>query len=248
MALLCSPYMLGIITARGGSKRVPRKNINNFLGKPLLEWSIEVGLKSGVFDKFVLTTDNEEIAEIGKKAGIEVPFMRPPELAADTSSSFDAIKHAVEWLKQNQGYESEWMILLEPSAPGRQPFHIQEVAKMALADTEKKYTSILGVTETPGHFSYHKALLVHDDGVVTRTDGVPVRDLTHRNQDVPKSYYANSTIYAFRTENLYDTEKPSLWGARTAGYIMDSKYAIDIDTPEEWMIAEVKMKALLGEL
>jgi CMP-N,N'-diacetyllegionaminic acid synthase len=237
--------MLGIITARGGSKRVPRKNVKDFLGKPLLAWTVETGIESKVFDKFILTTDDEEIAEVGRAAGVEVPFMRPAELAADTSSSLDAIKHAVVWLKENQGYESEWMILLEPSAPGRQASHIREVAGIAEQDTNKHFSSIIGISETPGHFSPHKALIMHPDGVVTRTDGVAVRDLTHRNQDVAKTYFINSTIYAFRTENLFDKEKPSLWGPKTAGYLMDSRYAIDIDTHEDWLVAEVKMKELM---
>ena len=93
--------VLGIITARGGSKRVPSKNIKDFLGKPLLAWSIETGKASGVFDRFVLSTESPEIAEIGKRFGIDVPFMRPVEYASDTSSSFGAIKHAYEWLRDN---------------------------------------------------------------------------------------------------------------------------------------------------
>ncbi len=236
--------MLGIITARGGSKRVPRKNIKDFLGKPLLVWSIEAGKAGGVFDRFILTTEDDEIAEVGRKAGIEVPFKRPEEFATDTSSSLDVIKHAVTWLKDNEGYSSDWIILLEPSAPGRQPFHIQEVAKL-IETRGEEFDSIVGISETPGHFSPHKALIQNENGLVTRTDGVAVRDLTHRNQDVAKTYYINSNIYAFRSTNLFDQVKSSLWGARTLGYLMDSKYAIDIDTPEDWLIAEVKMKGII---
>ena len=235
--------MLGIITARGGSKRVPRKNIKDFLGKPLLTWSVEVGKASGVLDRFILSTEDDEIAEVGRKVGIEVPFKRPEEFATDTSSSLDVIKHAITWLKDNDSYTSEWIILLEPSAPGRQPFHIQEVAKL-IKERGQEFDSVVGISETPGHFSPYKALIQNENGLVTRTDGVAVRDLTHRNQDVAKTYYINSNIYAFRSANLFDPVKSSLWGARTLGYLMDSKYAIDIDTPEDWEIAKVKMGIL----
>ena len=236
--------MLGIITARGGSKRVPRKNIKDFLGKPLLTWSVEVGKASGVLDRFILSTEDDEIAEVGRKAGIEVPFKRPEEFATDTSSSLDVIKHAITWLKDNDSYTSEWIILLEPSAPGRQPFHIQEVAKL-IKERGQEFDSVVGISETPGHFSPYKALIQNENGLVTRTDGVAVRDLTHRNQDVAKTYYINSNVYAFRSTNLFDPVKSSLWGARTLGYLMDSKYAIDIDTPEDWEMAEFKMGKLL---
>ena len=236
--------MLGIITARGGSKRVPRKNIKDFLGKPLLTWSVEVGKASGVLDRFILSTEDDEIAEVGRKAGIEVPFKRPEEFATDTSSSLDVIKHAITWLKDNDSYTSEWIILLEPSAPGRQPFHIQEVAKL-IKERGQEFDSVVGISKTPGHFSPYKALIQNENGLVTRTDSVAVRDLTHRNQDVAKTYYINSNIYAFKSTNLFDPVKSSLWGARTLGYLMDSKYAIDIDTPEDWEMAEFKMGKLL---
>lgn len=235
--------ILGLITARGGSKRVLGKNIKDFLGKPLLGWTADVGKEAGVFDRFVLTTDDEEISEVGRKFGVEVPFMRPAELAEDTTGSYDTIKHAVEWLRDNEDYNPDWIILLEPSAPGRFAFHVKEVA--GLLNNNPQFDSLMGVTETPGHFSYLKQQKRDESGVITRvTDGAIVRNLIHRNQDVPTSYYINSTIYAFKTSNLFDGND-SLWGDSTYGYVMDEKYAIDIDTPIEWLIAEVKMKALL---
>lgn len=237
--------ILGIITARGGSKRVLRKNVNDFLGKPLIAWTIEEGLKSSVFDRFVLTTDDEEIAEVGKKHGIEAPFMRPKELASDTASSYDAVKHAVEWLKDNENYEADWVILLEPSSPGRQAFHIKEIVK--LIEERNDFDSLLGITETPGHFSYLKEQQRDKDGMITRVcDGEILRNLIHRNQDVPKSYFINSAVYAFKVSNIFNGNN-SFWGNKSYGYLMDEKYALDIDTPQDWLIAEIKMKKLLEE-
>ncbi len=235
--------ILGIITARGGSKRVPRKNIKNFLGKSLLAWSIEVGKKANVFDRFILTTEDKAIAKIGKQYGIEVPFMRPADLAKDTSKSYDAIKHAIEWLRDNENYIPDWIILLEPSSPGRQYFHIQEAAKLISA--RPNFDSLLGISETPGHFSYLKQQQLGKDGIMTRVnDNATMKNLILRNQDVPKSYYINSAIYAFKTSNLFDGDS-SLWGNKTYGYLMDNKYSLDIDTPEDWLIAEIKMKKIL---
>lgn len=236
--------ILGIVTARGGSKRVPRKNIKEFCGKPLLAWTAEAGKASGVLDRFILSTDDEEIAAVGREYGLEVPFMRPAELANDTAGSYVTVKHAVEWLKEHEGYEAPWVILLEPSSPGRQPFHIREVAEL-VSKPGVRFDSLLGIAKMPGHYSYLKEMQRDEQGIITRVgDGAILRDLIHRNQDIPVTYYFNSAVYAFKTENLFDGNN-SLWGNSSYGYLMDEKYSTDIDTPEDWLIAEAKMKALL---
>jgi len=238
--------ILGIVTARGGSKRVPRKNIKEFCGKPLLAWTAEAGLASGVLDRFILSTDDEEIAAVGKKAGLEVPFMRPAELANDTAGSYGAVKHAVEWLRENRRYEAPWIILLEPSSPGRQAFHIKEVAEL-IANQSISFDSLLGIAKMPGHYSYLKEMKRDENGIVTRVgDGAIVRNLIHHNQDIPVTYYFNSAIYAFKTTDLFDGNN-SLWGDGSYGYLMDEKYSMDIDTPNDWIIAEAKMRTLLAE-
>lgn len=235
--------ILGIITARGGSKRVPCKNIKNFLGKPLLAWTIEAGKQSGVFDRFILTTEDKEIAEIGKKNGIEVPFLRPVELSADTSSSYDAVKHAVEWLKDNDNYEADWIILLEPTSPSRQALHIREVAK--IINENNNFDSIIGISETPPHYSYSREFKMDKNNIIKRAyDGEILRNMIMRTQEIPKSYYSNSMIYALKRKNLFDGNN-SLWGDSTYGYFIDAKYVTDIDTPEDWINAEVKMKKIL---
>jgi CMP-N-acetylneuraminic acid synthetase len=239
--------ILGLITARGGSKRILRKNIKDFCGKPLLAWSIEVGKASGVFDRFILSSDDQEIIEVGKKYGIEIPFIRPAEFATDTATSFSVVKHAVEWLEENENFKPDWIVLLEPSSPGRQDWHIQEAVKLISA-TDFKSDSLIGVSETPGHFHYQKQLQMTEGGEVKRVgDGEILRNLVHRNQDLTKTYYINSAIYAFKKDNLFDGNS-SLWGNSTYGYIMDQKYALDIDTPEDWLVAEVKMKNLLENI
>ena len=210
-----------------------------------MTWTVEVGKEANVFDRFILTTDDKEIAEVGRKSGVEVPFMRPTELAQDKSSSYDAVKHAVEWLRYNDKYEADWIILLEPTSPGRETSHIREVAHLISENPD--FDSLLGISETPGHFSYAKQQDVDQKGIMTRVgDGQILRNLAQNNQDLPKSYYINSAIYAFKVSNSFDGNK-SLWGNKTYGYIMDAKYSLDIDDFGDWLLAEVKMKMLLEE-
>ena len=109
--------ILGIIPARGGSKSVPRKNIKDLGGKPLIAWTIEAAKASGVFDRLILTTDDEEIAEVGKKWGAEVAFMRPAELAQDTTPTLPVLQHAVKWLEDNDGSKPDAGMILQPTTP-----------------------------------------------------------------------------------------------------------------------------------
>ncbi len=236
-----------IITARGGSKRIPRKNIKDFLGKPLLAWSIEVAKKSDVLDRIIVSTEDDEIARVAKNYGAEVPFIRPLELAQDTTLTLPVIQHAVEWLRKNESYMTDWVVLLEPPSPGRQAFHIREVVKI-LREKNSEIDSINGVSEIPGHFSPLRAFKSDEKNMLTRyPDGELIRNLINRNQDLPKLYFNNSSIYAFKAENL-TKDPPSLWGDKVLGYLMDIKYAMDIDTPEEWLDAEIKMKRLLTQI
>lgn len=232
--------ILAIIPARGGSKRLPGKNIKLMHGKPLIAWTIERALDSDVFSKVILMTDDKEIARVGEKHGVSEIFTLPAEFVSDTAYVGDAIKYMLdEYERRGEVYED--FILLEPTAPGRESSHIQDVARML---AERKDTdSIVGITEiAPNHGAY-KALSIDDKQFVTRaTDGVRLRDMQHRTQDILPTYYINSTIYACRRSNF---NKGSLWGDSTLGYIMDPKYSFDIDTSEEWDLAEFKMGKLL---
>ncbi|MBI1888947.1 MAG: acylneuraminate cytidylyltransferase family protein [Candidatus Spechtbacteria bacterium] len=223
---------------------MPRKNIKEFLGKPLLAWTIEVAKESGVLDRIILSTEDREIAEAGKRYGAEVPFMRPMALAQDSTPALPVVQHAIRWLKDNEKYEVDWIIFLEPSSPGRQAFHIQEVIR--LLEQNNEADSFVGVSELPGHFSPLKALQRNNRGMVSRYgDGELIRNLTHRNQDLPSLYFINSAIYAFKVSNIFK-DPASLWGSKVFGYIMEPRYALDIDTQDDWVVAEAKMRLLLA--
>src|SRR3989338_1201278 len=122
--------ILGIIPARGGSKSIPRKNIKPLGGKPLIAWTIDAAEQAAVFDRIILTTDDEKIAAVGKQRGIEVPFLRPKELAEDATPTLPVLQHAVQWLKEHEQYEPDAIMLLQPTAPFRQASHIQEAVKV----------------------------------------------------------------------------------------------------------------------
>ena len=222
---------------------MPRKNIKNFLGKPLLAWTIEAAKKSEVLPRIILSTEDEEIAKVGKKYGAEVPFMRPKKFAQDKTPALPVVEHAVNWLRKNENIEVDWVVFLEPSSPGRQHFHIKEVVD--LIEKSRNIDSIVGVSEIPAHFSPLKALKTDKKNFLTRyTDGELIKNLTHRNQDISSTYFINSAIYAFKVSNFLDSNYPSLWGGKVLGYRMDSKYALDIDTPEDWITAEIRFKEL----
>lgn len=238
--------IFGLITARGGSKRIPRKNVKLFLGKPLLYWTIKIAQESGIFDRLVLSTDDEEIASVGRASGAEVPFLRPTELAQDDTGSLPVVRHTLDFLKSGEGYDPDWVVLLEPTSPGRRPHHLQNIFEM-IQQAEKGIDSIVSVSELPSHFHPLKILKKDEKGFLIRhNDGELIRNLTHRNQELPESYFINSAIYAFKKYNLYQ-EPASLWGDKVLSYLMDNKYALDIDTPDDWLVAEAKMKKILEE-
>ena len=232
--------LIAIIPARGGSKRLLGKNIKDMHGKPLIAWTIERAMNSGVFSKVVLMTDDKDIARVGKENGVSDVFILPLELASDTAYVGDAIKYMLdEFEKKGEVYED--FILLEPTAPGRTVEHIKDVAKM-LQD-RKDTDSVVGVTEISPNQGVQKALSIDDKQfVVHATDGVQLRDMKHRTQDILPTYYVNSTIYAYRRSNF---QKGCLWGNSTLGYVMDSKYSFDIDTLDDWDMAEFKMSKLI---
>src|SRR3989344_1993183 len=118
--------ILGIITARGGSKGIPRKNIKDLCGKPLIAYTIEAAKDSGVFSRLIISTDDQEIADVAKQYGAELPFMRPAELAQDATPHVPVLQHAVSWLRDNEHFFPDYVMILQPTSPMRQDFHIKE--------------------------------------------------------------------------------------------------------------------------
>lgn len=228
--------ILGVITARGGSKGIPGKNIKDLCGKPLIAYTIEAAQESGIFDRIILSTDDKKIANVAKSYGIEVPFMRPSGLAQDGTPHLPVLQHAVSWLKDNQNYWSDAVMLLQPTAPLRQPQHIKEVIKLF---SEKSADSVVSVSEIPGHFSPYWAVVANEDGLGNLFTGEPIRNRIPRRQSFPqKTYYHNGAIYLFKPELLFHKTKASFYGDKVAVYPMAEKYSINIDSPEDWALCE----------
>ena len=234
--------ILGIIPARGGSKSIPRKNIKELCGKPLLAWTIEAAKSAGVFDRIILTTDDQEIAAVGKQFGVEVPFMRPTDLARDHTPSLPVLQHAVSLLREQGGYQPDAVMLLQPTAPLRQPFHIREAAE--LFETSGA-DSVVSVVEIPEHFSPHWAVVTSDNGWAKLFSGSPIRRRIPRRQDFPNACYShNGAMYLFKTHFLFDPREPSFYGERVRLYPMEKRYSVNVDGPDDWDEAERMMQRI----
>lgn len=235
--------ILAIVTARGGSKGIPGKNIKLLAGKPLIAYSIEAAKKAGVFDRIIMDTDDLKIAEVAKEYGCEVPFMRPKELAEDSTQHRPVLRHAIEWLKEHEGYEPEYTMCLFPTTPFRQPEHIKEAVDIIL---KTGADSVFGVSKVPGHFTPYRSMNMGADGKLALINGQPVRKRIMRRQDLPDSYASNGMMYLFKTENLFKyDEDAGMLGDDVRALVVDPKYNVDIDTPEDWELAErtcVKLK------
>ncbi|RJQ36768.1 acylneuraminate cytidylyltransferase family protein [Candidatus Parcubacteria bacterium] len=228
--------ILGIIPARGGSKSIPRKNIKDLGGKPLIAWTIEAAKQAGVFDRIILTTDDDEIAAVGKQWGIEVPFMRPKEFAEDKTPTLPVLQHAVQWLKDQERYEPDAIMLLQPTAPFRQAAHIRDAVKVF---SESGADSLVSVVEIPGHYSPYWAEIIDEEGWGSLFIGGPIKSRIPRRQDFPqKTYTHNGAIYLFRAGLLFDSNEPSLYGNRVKLYPVEERYSVNIDSPEDWHLAE----------
>lgn len=235
--------IVAIIPARGGSKRIPKKNIRNFCGKPLIAWTILGALKSKYLDRVIVSTDDKKIAEIAKKYGAEVPFLRPAELAIPTIGIEPTLKHAYQWLLKNEGYKADALVLLMPTAPLRQTRHIDEAIEIFKS---KKVDSVVAVNETPANHTPYWTLIRHKNGKVTLFDGTSLKDMIVRSQDFPKKCYGrNDLIYVLKPKNLFE-KKPNLYGNKVELYIIPdpTNYEADVNTPDEWRNAEIKFRRL----
>lgn len=209
-------------------------------GKPLIAWSIEVAKKSNKVDKVIVSTDDREIAEIAKKYGAEVPFMRPPNLCVDTIGLEPVLVHAIEWLKENQNFTTDIAILFPLTNPLKLTDHLDEAIDIL---KESDADSVVAVSEALGNNNPHWVLRQDKNGDVKLFTGESLKNIITRSQELPKCYSRNDILYAFRPKSLY--EKPSnLYGDKVKLLVMDEIYYTDINTPEDWSIASDKLKRL----
>ncbi|NDJ77744.1 MAG: Gfo/Idh/MocA family oxidoreductase [Chloroflexi bacterium] len=230
--------ILGLIPARGGSKRIPHKNIISLAGRPLLAYTCEAALGSRGLSRVVLSTDTEQIAAVGRAYGIEVPFMRPDELAQDDTPSIAVAQHVVQWLAENDGWQADVLVLLQPTSPLRRADHI-DAALDVLAETG--VDTVVSVLEVPHHFSPYKVMQVQGGNLADFWQD-PLPFDRYRRQDVPKLYGRNGpAVLVTRVPVLF--EHNGFYGERVAPYVMNDEDSVDIDTPFDLRVTEWLLKS-----
>ena len=225
--------VLGIIPARGGSKGVPRKNIRLLGGKPLLAYTAESSLQSEKLTRIILSTEDEEIAEIGRKYGLDVPFMRPPELAEDTTPTLPVIQHALKKLEA-EGDIFDAVCLLQPTNPLRRAEDIDNCIQL-LENSEAD--SVVSILPVPAEYNPKWVYWQSDDGSIILSTG-EIEPITRR-QDLPTAYYRDGTVYVTRSEIV--CKQNSLYGNNVRGYKINPDYSVNIDTEIDWKKAEERI-------
>lgn len=224
---------IAVIPARGGSKRIPRKNIKDFCGKPMIAWSIETAINSACFDKIIVSTDDKEIAEIAEKYGAEIPFIRPNELADDYIGTDSVVCHAIKWLKNNNISPSV-VCCIYATAPFIQEIDLQK-AYLKLIENDCNY--VFSVTSYA--FPIQRAIKVSTDNHAEMF--YPKYENT-RSQDLEESYHDAGQFY-WGTTIAWLTQK-SVFDLGSMAYILPRYRVQDIDTPEDWKRAELMFNIL----
>ena len=222
--------VLALITARGGSKGLHRKNVLPLAGKPVIAWTISAALESPSLNRVVVSTDDEEIAQVSREWGAEVPFMRPAELARDDSPHMSVVDHAIRWLEANQKVRPDYVMLLQPTSPLRTTADIEAATQLAL---EKQADSVVSVCLTHHHPYLTKKLA--EDGTMADFMSATQPDL--RRQALPPAYFLNGAIYLTRREVLLNEQ--TFHPVRTFPYVMPPQRSLQIDDPWDLHLADL---------
>lgn len=218
--------ILPIILARGGSKRIPRKNILPMAGRPMIAWTIECALNTKGLEHAIVSTDDAEIAEVCRSWGADVPFLRPENLASDTASSADVVLHALDWLSQNRKSTPSFILLLQPTSPLRIP---DDITASIVLQNEKKADAVVSVCKSPHPASFLKQVI--EDGKLT----------SFKVEDPGKGFhYLNGAVYLVST--LVFLKERVFIPQNTYGYEMPVERSIDVDTPWDFYLADRILK------
>jgi CMP-N-acetylneuraminic acid synthetase len=221
--------VLGIIPARGGSKAIPRKNLALLSGKPLLAYTAAAALASKTLTRSIVSTDDEEIAQVGRSLGLQVPFLRPREISNDQAPMIEVLSHALEWVRASENYTPEVIVLLQPTSPLRKSEHVDESVQMLInhaADT------VVSVIEVPHQFTPGSLMTVLNGKLVS---AIPAESVLRR-QDKPTLYARNGpAVLVVRSETI---QSGRLYGDTTLPYVMSPSDSIDIDSPQDLLLAE----------
>ena len=224
---------VAIIPARGGSKRIPGKNIKPFCGKPIIAYAIDTARESGLFDRIIVSTDDEQIALVANEYGAETPFARPRELADDFTPTADVIIHALNWLSEHDT-PARYACCIYATAPFVRSAYLQQGFERL---TEVKATTAFSVTTYPA--SIYRALKINDNGRLTMV--WPEHELT-RSNDLPDTYHDAAQFYWLVCKSFLKEKK--IYGNLAFPIVLPRYLVQDIDTPEDWETAELMFELL----
>lgn len=218
--------ILAIIPARGGSKGIPKKNIKAVSGKPMINYTIEAAKECEYIDKVIVSTDDEEIAEISMRAGAIVPFLRPDEMATDEAPLIDVVMHAVEFYER-KAERYDIILLLQPTSPLRTSEDIQKALEYFIRKGEKPLASVSEVFENP--------TLVRTFGEQNELKKIVDGEDAVRRQDMKKFYRINGAIYINSMKELNENTN---FHENSLGYVLPREHSVDVDEPQDIVVAE----------
>jgi CMP-N,N'-diacetyllegionaminic acid synthase len=226
--------VLAIVPARGGSKGMPRKNVLELTpGRTLLHYVADAAKHATRVNKVVLSTEDEEIAGVGRQAGLEVSFMRPRELAADDTPMLPVVRHAIDQVSAG-GWTPEYVVLLQPTSPCRRPKHIDDALSLLMTHGPD---SVVTVVEVPKHLSPDYVMKIEEG---TLRPYLPEGARVTRRQDVRPAYYRDGTVYAFRRDTI--ERFGDIYGQRCVPLLIDARDSLSIDSPEDWTEAQRRLE------
>ena len=221
--------ILAVITARGGSKGIPRKNIKELANRPLIAYTIEAAKNSQYLTRFIVSTDDQEIAEISKNYKADVPFIRPDELAQDNTPSLEVVNHALGWLEENNNERYDYVMTLQPTSPLRNSKDIDECIKKAI---EINADSMMSMKELED-FSPKKLKKINNNLISPYFEDEG--SFSARRQDLDKMYKRNCAIYLTKVKFIKQND---LFGKKSVAYIMPEERSIDINSLVDFELAE----------
>ncbi len=227
---------IAVIPARGGSKRIPRKNIKDFCGQPIIAYSIQAALKSELFDRIIVSTDDSDIADIALKCGAEVPFMRPASLSDDFTGTLPVINHAINWLKEH-GEAIEYICCIYATAPFIRSEYVREGYEKLI-----KSRKSFAFTITTYPFPIQRSVRILDDGSL---DAFYPEFFETRSQDLEEAYHDAGQFYWGKVEAFLNNE--ILFSPVSVPVLLPRFLVQDIDTPEDWKRAELMFKVIRQE-
>lgn len=224
--------LIAIITARGGSKRIPKKNIKEFYGKPMLAYAIEAAKGAGIFDEIMVSTDSEEIADVARKYGATVPFMRSESTANDFATTFDVLEEVInEYKKQGKSFDE--LCCIYPCVPFLTSKTLEESYKLM---RQTNANALQPVCKYPAPVEWAMKI---ENGFLIPNDKAA---LNIRSQDLTPKYFDVGMFYFCKTEVML--KERTVVPINTSGYVIDEAECQDIDTPNDWKMAEMKYKLL----